>query len=362
MTLETKFEWRSSCGQDYLYAQGQTRRDLGRAIGLGLHRQISAARRFYQAALAQQAPDPQTAASIRRMVDGYFTLIPSEDLEELQGMLEGYCNASGEEMDLAELALQSFGIDLRHQVDSRAPVASSLEGCTNFGCVNPDGSTVHGQNYDSDPRLTAADAFVHHRTAGEPEAFLYRPGACLGMALGKNEAGICMTVSVIHSSFPAPIMTPRSVLVRRAMRQSTSLAAIRSMTDEQGCSPFCYNLIVSDDTTITGAQATPAEQRICQIKRTLVQSNQYDYVDWLRYLKRPSYSKKRQLYAEALLEALLARHGRINNEDLLEILRDEPVICRKKVGDGIGTTVLFFTRESFGRGNPADRPAGRLPI
>lgn len=358
--MDSRFEWRSSNGQDYLYAQGQTRRDLGRAIGQGLHRQISATRGLCRAALARLAVSPQALAA--GMAADYQALIPPEDLEEIRGMQEGYTVASGEEISLEELALQSFGIDLANQLESRSKADGSLEGCTNFACINPDGSTAHGQNYDSDPKLTGGDAFVHQKTAGEPEAFLYRPGASLGMALGKNEAGVCMTVSVIKSSLIPPVMTPRSVLVRSAMRQERAIDALRAMTDDQGRSPFSYNLIISDRATVCGAQATPAEQRICQVKRTLVQSNQYDYVDWLPYLKKPYYSKKRQLYAEGLLDALLSRHGRIDDGDLLEILADEPVICRKKVADGLGTTVLFLTRDSFGLGNPADQPAGCIPL
>lgn len=110
-------------------------------------------------------------------------------------MLAGYIAASGEGMGLDELALQSFGIDLMNQAEARG-LADSINGCTNFDCVNADGTTAHGQNYDSEPKLAVADAFVHQRVAGEPEAFLYRPGGNLGMAVGKNEAGVCMTVAL----------------------------------------------------------------------------------------------------------------------------------------------------------------------
>lgn len=209
--MERKFEWRSSNGQDYLYAQGQSRHDLGYAIGQGLHRQISAARTLYQAALSRNLEN-SARELLAQAIAGYQSAIPPQDMEEIMGM---------------------------------------------------------------------------------------------------------RTVSVIKSLCPAPVMTPRSVLVRRALRRERSIDSLRAMTDEQGRSPFSYNLIVSDASTVSAAQAIPSEQRICQVKRTLVQSNQFD---------------------------------------------NEPVICRKKIQDGLGTTVLFFTRESFGRGNPADQPAGQLPF
>lgn len=358
--MERKFEWRTSNGQDYLYAQGQCRHDLGYAVGQGLHRQISAARKLSQGMLCRSWSEP-VKELIVQSIAGYQSAIPPEDMEEIEGILEGYTTASGESMELDELALQSFGIDLTYQLESRG-IGSSLTGCTNFACVNADGTTAHGQNYDSEPKLTGGDAFVHQRIPTEPETFLYRPGGSLGMAVGKNEVGVCMTVSVVKSSCSAPVMTPRSVLVRRALRHERSIDSLRAMTDGQGRSPFSYNLIISDSTTVVGAQAIPMEQRICQVKRMLVQSNQFDYVDWISYLQKPTYSKKRQLYGEQLLDAMLSRYGRVGDKDILEMLADEPVICRKKIQDGLGTTVLFFTRESFGRGNPSDQPIGRIPF
>lgn len=192
--------------------------------------------------------------------------------------------------------------------------------------------------------------------------FLYRFGGGLGMAVGKNEAGVVMTVSVIKSKLKPDIMMPRAVLLRNAMKNETAISVMREMTDAKGRSPFSYNLVVSDNQTIVASQNTPFESRITQVKKMIVQSNQYDYVDWIKHLKKPSYSKKRQLYAEELLQKLLYRYGYVTDEDLLEILRDEPVICRNAVGDGIGTTVLFLTRQSFGHGNPLAKPIGKIPF
>ncbi|HEX3028986.1 MAG TPA: hypothetical protein VHT34_06740 [Clostridia bacterium] len=183
----------------------------------------------------------------------------------------------------------------------------------------------------------------------------------MGTATAKSETGICMTVSVILSKLAPDFMTPRSVLIREAMKKETAIEVLQAMTDEKGRSPFSYNLIISDTKTVVASQATPFEHRIVQVKNQIVQSNQYDYFDWVEYLVKPSYSKKRQLYSEQLLNSLYSRYGKITNEDLLEILRDEPVICRRAKDDGLGTTVLFFTRESFGLGT-AKGNVGILPI
>lgn len=346
------FEWRDSGGQPYLFAQGETPFDLGYAVGQGAKGKIDAARAVYARVIAGSAVPGLDAA-----VGAYIANISPPLLEELEGMLAGYLAAGGEDMSLETLAIQSFGVDLTHRF-----AAPSLAGCTSFACINPDGSVTHGQNYDSDPRLTAADLFVHSRTRGCPDQFLYRPGGSLGMALGKNECGVAMTVCVVKSRLISPCMTPRAVLVRRAMAMDSAADAVAAMADDRGHSPFCYNLIVSDRHSAAGVQAIPEERRVSWVKRTLVHSNQLDYVDWQRHLLRPAYSKKRQRYGEELLDGLYARYGGVDEATLLEILRDAPVICRKAVGDGIGTTVLFMTRTHFGHGNPQDAPPGVIPI
>lgn len=362
MGYEKQAEWKRSGGQNYLYIQAENRFELGELAGEYLSGQISGLRRAVGEKLSALSANPAMERRIKELSAGYLALIPEEDMEEISGIRAGYQKASGEEVSLEELAFQTFGIDLTNRLEAMVPQNVSLEGCTNFGAVNSDGTTVHGQNYDSSPAMAIGDAFVHQHVKGTPDVFLYRPGASLGMAVGKNETGLLMTVSVVKTNCPGEVMTPRSVFVRKALTMEQSIDAARAMADSGGRSSFAFNLVLSDQKTVTGVQAIPKEQRICQVKRMLVQSNQFDYVDWLPYLKKPSYSKKRQLYAEDLLARFYGRYGKVDNRDLLEILKDEPVICRTKVGDGIGTTVLFMTRESFGLGNPADAGIGKLPF
>lgn len=360
------YEWRESNTQPYLYVEAENRYDLGVGVGKGLHKQITATQLVLKTILqrTQGTPAEQfvNAQLLNHLAKQYATFIPEEDLEEIKGMHSGYQEATGETASFDDILLQSVMINVIYQFLSKMPPGMKLEGCTNFGVVNPDGSTTHGQNYDADGRMTAGNAFVHHKVKGEPEAFLYRTGADLGTATGKNEAGVCLTVSVVQSTLTSPIMTPRGVLVRRALRTQTAQDAVKAMVDEKGQSPFCYNLVISDNTVIVATQSIPNEQRITVVKNQIVQSNQYDYYDWIKYLKKPSYSKKRQMYAERLLNDIFKRYGKVDNEDLLEILRDKPVICRGAAGDGIGTTILFLTRESFGHGNACDNPIGKIPF
>jgi len=354
-----KYQWRESNHQPYLYVEAEDHYTLGLGVGRGMHKQIT----FLHHATEKLRNSPVVPAGLlANLVEGYQKFIPEPYIQEIKGMYDGYIAETQEGLAFADVMMQAVLINLIYQAMSRMPSILSTMGCTNFGVVNPDGSVVHGQNYDADGRMTAANAFVHHKLKGEPEIFAYRTGADLTTATCKSETGVVITVSVVMCKLVPDIMMPRSVMLREALQKRTAIEAARAMTDDQGRSPFSYNLIISDQKTVVGAQAIPSEQRLVQVKKQLVQSNQYDYVDWGKHMMRPSYSKKRQLYAEEMLDKLYARYGGISDGDLIEILSDEPVICRKGLDDGIGTTILFLTRESFGLGNPKENPIGKVPF
>lgn len=360
-----KFEWRESNKQNYLYVEAEDRYSLGFGVGRGMVNQITTTKKTFDLMFSSIRNAPVESAFnpeiMDSLINGYKAFIPDEDKEEIKGIWKGYCQESGENVAYKDILMNTLMINIIYQLLSRMTTSITFEGCTNFGIVNPNGTTTHGQNYDADGRMINGNAFVHHKLPNEPEVFLFRSGADLGTACGKNSAGVCMTVSVIDSNETAPIMTPRGVLVRRAMKCETAAEAAKAIVDEKGRSPFSYNLVISDNKIVIGTQSIPTEQRITYVKKLLVQSNQYDYYDWEKYLKRPYYSKRRQIYSENLLENIFKRYGKVDNEDLLEILRDEPVICRKAKNDGIGTTVLFLTRESFGLGN-AKGSVGNMPF
>jgi len=354
-----KYEWRQSNTQEYLYVEADNHYDLGFGTGKGMCKNIL----FMKAALDKRYVQIPTdifddRATPDELTERFVSFIPENYMEEIKGMYDGVKSETIEDISFNDILRQSVFINVLYQALSRLPITFTFEGCTDFGVVNPDGSVTHGQNYDSDANTAKANAFVHHKLKGAPEAFIYRTGADLGTACGINENGVCLTVSVVNSNFPAPIMIPRGVLIREAMKTDNAKDMQQAMTDEKGQSPFAYNLVFSDKKRVVATQSTPLETRVFDVKRILVQSNQYDYVDWFKYMKNPYYSRKRQLYAEQLIESIYARHGGVSNDDLLEILRDEPIICRKTP---TSETTLFLTRESFGYGMPKGK-IGRIPF
>ena len=347
------FEWRASNGQKYLYVEGENRYELGLAKGHGLKDQITYTDKFISMLISKFASSPYKPM-IDEMISGYLSCIPESDMDEIRGIQDGYNAECNTFFSLEQIAIHSFMLDIASQLRN-SELAPEFEGCTNFVCVNPDGSVSHGQNYDQKLNTKPCCAFVYQKCPSEPELFILQSGGSLAWPVGINKKGVAITVSYVNTTLNAQVMTPRSVLIRNAMRCSNARDAMKAMTDVQGRSPFCYNLIISDKNTAVCSQNIPFEQRITCVKQTAVQSNQYDYIDWEKYLKNRDYSKKRQFYSEQLLDGLYRRYSGVSNPLLLDILRDKPIICRE-------TTTLFFTRENFGIGNAADDPVGVNPI
>ena len=316
---------------------------------------------------------------VEELAAAYLALIPDADLVEIKGMADGYNRAlesgnlkqlpiigltSGEtdgqairlnprKLTWQELAAHSFMIELVAKV--RSEKIDFFEGCTSFVSVNADGRVVQGQNYDTSMNGYGSMTYCLQRCGEEPAKFLLQSGASLAWAVGKSEHGILLNLSTVRTKLEIPVCTPRSVLIRRAMRQRTAEAAVKAMSDKDGHTPVPFNFMISDEHTAFGVQAVPKKQKISRVMPTLVQSNRYNDLAWQKFMRNPQYSLERQHFAERLLASARAKNeGIVTENDLMRILQTKPVICRP-------TTVFFLTREHFGIGNPADQPVGEIP-
>ena len=347
-----KWEWKESSGQKYLFAKGDTLFDLGAAIGHGMAEEIGFTKRMQKLSLDRVRALPGARDRLEYLIDGYIKCIPEKYAEEISGIVRGYNEETNDNASYREITMQSCLLDIAGRF--RTDAVLYKEGCTDLAAVDPDGTVVHGQNYDSDPVTTPSNAWVLGVTKSEPAFFQLRVGAGIGWPVGKNECGVAMTVSFINTVFDPDPMIPRSCLVRRAFEKSTAAEASKAMTDENGRSPFTYGFVVSDSRTCIGTQVTPSERRDRVCTDILVQTNRYTYPDWEQYLRNPRYSAARQEYAEASMRSAYMNGG-VTEDALLGILRDKPRICRDK-------TVLFMTRNYFGMGNPMDCPIGKMPL
>ena len=103
---------------------------------------------------------------------------------------------------MSDIAIHTYAIDLSNKLRAKS---------LNFGVVNCDGTTTHGQNYDASLGMLEGANFTYQKLKGHPDMFLLRYGAGLGMATAKNEYGVCMTVSIVHTNQEAEVMVPREV-------------------------------------------------------------------------------------------------------------------------------------------------------
>jgi hypothetical protein len=124
--------------------------------------------------------------------------------------------------------------------------------------------------------------------------------------------------------------------------------------------PFSLNMLISDPERVAGVQIMPGEIRPNFVKDVIVQANHYDYVDWQKYLRDPHYAADCYEQADRLLRQSYQAQPRVDNEQLLDILR-APLVCRQDDQKTASQTIAFMTRESFGLGNPHG-PIGIIPI
>ncbi|MFX0061540.1 MAG: C45 family autoproteolytic acyltransferase/hydrolase [Candidatus Hermodarchaeota archaeon] len=355
-----RYEWRDSNGQKYLYVKADSHYDLGLCTGKGLVEQIEFIRMAIQGMAEMFKMD---ITKFQKIANLYLPYIPQQYVDEITGITDGVNEISEMQFTLKDIQFQALFLNILHgQITPSLPPGQSLipQGCTAFGAINDDGSIVLGQNYDADGRLQPAHSWVLHELADDPLVFSHRLGAILGIPMAKNEHGLIFTVNLVQSNVKAPIMVPRFVLVREALAKcKTAEEAYKTLFSEEKF-PFSLNLLIGDREKIIAVQVHPEQIRPVYVKKTIVQSNQYDYIDWVQYLRNPTYSQERQIYAEQKLAEIYATNTRITNDDLLNILRDSPIICRDQ-GGGIGTTVAFMTKESFGVGTAKDA-IGKLPI
>ncbi len=371
-----KYEWRESNGQKYLYAEGENYYEMGLAKGHGLKDSIKFQIEQFKNQFYRAYHEPELNEIFENLRKGFYERIPEEYMDEIRGIRDGYMAEIGEDISLMDMAMHSFGIDINSNFIARgislakpadAPTGKTImvdrgshmeevkvDECTNFGCINPDGSVTHGQNMDGNQDALPGSKFVYQKITGGLGVFCICVGGSIAWPFFKNEYGVAMTINFIAGNQIPEVVTPRAVLVKNAMKKKTAREAVACMTDN-GRSPFSFNIMVSDNTTIYASQAIPQEARVTPVKQQIVQSNGYEYVDWQKYLLRPTYSRNRQLYAEKRLSDWFNRFGFVDDAALCDIIGDKPIINRP-------TTMYFLTRESFGIGNTLDNPIGKVPF
>ncbi|MCP4750393.1 MAG: hypothetical protein GY866_05845, partial [Proteobacteria bacterium] len=76
--------------------------------------------------------------------------------------------------------------------------------------------------------------------------------------------------------------------LREAMASCKTAEEAYRIVFEKDRFPFSLNLLIGDPTKIVAVQILPEEIRPTFVKKTVVQSNDFDYYDWLPKMRRPA--------------------------------------------------------------------------
>ncbi|MHA1731151.1 MAG: C45 family autoproteolytic acyltransferase/hydrolase [Promethearchaeota archaeon] len=358
--------WVETNGQRYLEVRAGNPFTRGLLTGEALAKQVKRLKLLIEEFVVRFARRRLTYKRLVEMARPYERYFPHELVEEMRGIAEG----TPDKISYDDVLLQNCIMDIvyGHLVpgdieDDRLELFNW--GCTSFGVVDPGGGPpLLAQNFDYAPGFGSAAAFVLLELPGGREVFTLRIGAMLNVPSGGNSSGVMVTVNAIKGRVPGVISSPLTARTRECLSTCGTAAEFVGVVERQARTA-CANLLVADSRDLLALEVTPNRVVKRDVRRdyhgVVARSNTFVSDDLQDVLVSKSYSKVRQYYALGRLEqARQNRGGVVTDEDLLEILADEPIICRKNRLRS--HTIGFVTRKYFGLGNAHDNPPGANPL
>ncbi len=371
-------EWRDSNGQRYLEVHADDPFTIGLLQGVQLAEQIHHLKHYVSDFAVRYATKRQSYKKFRELArNGYEKFFPPHFIEEMKGLAEG-----AKEVDYEDILVQNCFFDIVYgqliPEDVENPLLSDYAlGCTAFGIMNTHRSgkepypehkssedmtpePLIGQNFDYARIFRRALSFVHLKKPDKPEIFALRLGGMLCLPAGRNSLGVAMTVNAIKSRVQGALAMPSTAKARLCFETSVTAESCYDLLFSLPISAPC-NILIADKAEIIAVEAVPEHYVKKNVTTTVVKSNTFVTDQLKQYLTHPQYSKQRQYYAAGRLSQMYEdKGGVLTDEDLLELLRDKPIICRKKRLQP--KTIAFLTRKYFGEGNPVDNPIGEIPF
>jgi hypothetical protein len=351
-------EWVNSNGQKYLYIEADNNYDLGYHTGFQLSSEVLKMR-FLIDLYVPMLGIPYS--EFESLCLDYMSHIPERYKQEIQGISDGATAGVGFYISFNDILVQSLFFEVVYgRINPSKLSMNEALGCTAFGSRNSDGSVIIGQNMDLLKPFSWIQSFVLHRLKGKPLVFTYRLGGCPALPMGKNEYGLTLITNLVQTNIEAPVTEPTFVVVREGLANNKTVEDLYKTLVYDNRSAYGRNLIIANNAEILSVQALPENHTIQIPTTTIVQSNTYINPYWQKYLIDLNYSKDRQALAENLL-SIAYDNNELTNSELLNILKNQPVICRDE-SELFGTqTVAFMTLNSFGLGN-ANGKVGIIPL
>ncbi len=360
-------EWITSRDQKFLRIQAPDYYTLGQLEGLWLKSKIKNLKRIIRAVANLFRYKGYSYNRFLEMAQEYEEVLSDEDLtvgkggnyiDEVQGMADAIPNISFE-----DIWLQNSFIDLMYgQLFPKFKIfPQEFEfGCTSLGAINPclAQPVIAGQNFDFNITFKPSLSFVAHQVGDSPWVFGLRMGGILSLPAGINQYGVAAFINIVKCTEPATITAPSGFRTRYAFCHARTAEDYLRQTIKTP-NPAGYNLMLSDPHELISIQAIPPHQITRKISRWVVTSNTYTEMEFQKFLLEREYSKHRQIYTETRLEQEYLEG--MNEERLMHLLSDAPVISRNHNKAFESRTLAFITRQHFGIGNPTDDAHGEIP-
>jgi len=350
--------WHESNGQKYLEIYAFSYYDLGFLEGKFLSNKIRVLKELIEVLALKYIAKRHTYQKFIIMAQEYEEFIPKYLQQEMQGMADALENISYEDILLQNCFLDILYGQLIPGDNYDLALHSYDFGCTSFGVINQD-STLTGQNFDLAVMFKPTLTFTLIKMPNKPDIFSLRAGALLSLPVGRNSYGVALNVTVIKNRMKGAISIPCSIKARIAFETCNTAETLYNFIIKTP-SPTSGTLLIADESKIIGLEILPSKYKREDVSNTIVRSNTYISNSLQKYLIKQKYSKKRQKYAEEQLNEVYNNNKGLTDDGLLNLLADDPIICRMKYRRA--RTIAFNTKLYFGLGNPNQNKPGIIPL
>jgi len=202
--------------------------------------------------------------------------------------------------------------------------------CTSFavtGSATLGGKTIVGQNVDWFTCTPIDLLRIHYSGGGEALALCFFGVPYYFM----NSAKICNCANLtVGPGMPGP-QTPLCIYLSKAMREpdlNSAMGVIRSAANGLG-----YFHLADSAGTVLGIESIPGAQALLSPKKgVLAHANHYEHTEFQPLDLGLSFMPDSPLRSQRMRQLIAARHGRIDVQEMFEILRDHEghpsSICR----------------------------------
>lgn len=353
---ESYAKWHTSNGQEYLEVFALDHYIMGKLEGLALGKKIRGLKRLIKTFTLRFKKSTRQEINWKLSEFEYF--VPETQKREMQGMADAV-----EGISYHDILIQNCMMDVLHghlmPKYYEDPVLMEYDfGCTVFGAINQNGPIL-GQNFDFGIVFKPYLSFVHSKIPNVPEHFSLRFGGTLNCPPARNSNGVTLAINLVKTNIKGQYDLPFCLFIRKCLENSQNTEDIQKLLEKEA-GTFGYHLSAADKNNLISSEISPLEKNHQKIQNYFVRSNTYISKKFQRYLLKKGYSKKRQSYAENLLEEVISQKDKLSDKKLLEILGDRPIVCR--INPLKSMTLCYFSKDHFGRGMAGNENHGIIPL